>query len=60
MNRSIFFESTLVKTHQIFASVIYIKMREIKKYRLSRLVPGLRGMTLIVHSLKPFEKPTKY
>ena len=30
-------------------------MREIYEYRLSRLVPGLRGMALIVHSLKAFE-----
>ena len=60
MNCSIFFESTLVKTHQILASIICIKTREIYGYRLSRLVPGLRGMALIVHSLKTFEKPTKY
>ena len=60
MNRSVFFESALVKTHQALASIIYIKMREIQGYRLSKLVPGLRGMPLMVHSLNTFEKPTKY
>ena len=49
MNHSIFFESTLVKTHQALASIIYIKMREIQGYRLSRLVGGLRGMA---HTMK--------
>ena len=29
MNRLIFFESTLVETHQTLSSIIYIKMREI-------------------------------
>ena len=49
MNRSIFYESTLVKTYQTLASVIYIKMREIYGYRLSRLVRGFRGMA---HTMK--------